>query len=152
MEAWNTEAVMDIESFLYSSYAKTRRFFKEGKRGRKRLCSRVSCHPRDHRLDIPRSVLEEKELIVSEEEVKSILARNEDQTPDCECRGAVERECSSFYTNIGAGEDLAEVRRDFEQRLGLKTPELRLEKAVLCKKEGKSESGCPIAKQVRPAV
>lgn len=48
----------------------------------------------------------------------------------------------------GAAASLEDLRRDFENRVGIKGRQLRIEKVVYTGKEGKTAQGCPVAKWV----
>lgn len=48
----------------------------------------------------------------------------------------------------GSAATLAELRRDFEMRIGLTGRQLRIEKVVYSGKEGKTSQGCPLAKWI----
>uniref|UniRef100_A0A0L8HF41 Methylcytosine dioxygenase TET n=2 Tax=Octopus bimaculoides TaxID=37653 RepID=A0A0L8HF41_OCTBM len=72
--------------------------------------------------------------------------------PDCGCLGpgyvpseAVE---GPFYTHLGVGSSLEEVKKIMENRTGLSGEAVRVEKIIYTGKEGKSSQGCPIAKWI----
>lgn len=48
----------------------------------------------------------------------------------------------------GSAASLPELRRDFEQRVGISGRQLRIEKVLYTGKEGKTAQGCPLAKWV----
>ncbi|GAB1600754.1 methylcytosine dioxygenase tet3-A-like, partial [Argonauta hians] len=72
--------------------------------------------------------------------------------PACDCLGpgyvpneAVE---GPFYTHLGAGSSLEEVKKIMEERTGFTGEAVRVEKIIFTGKEGKSSQGCPIAKWI----
>ena len=53
-----------------------------------------------------------------------------------------------YYSQLGYGETLSDIRNLMEKRTGLCGNAIRIEHAVYCPKEGRSATGCPIAKEV----
>jgi len=53
-----------------------------------------------------------------------------------------------YYNQLGYGRTLPEVRSMMELRTGASGKALRIEVAVYCHREGKSDLGCPIAKEI----
>ena len=57
-------------------------------------------------------------------------------------------ESGPYYTHLGVGVSLADIRRQFEARTGFKGKQIRILKAKHVPHEGKSSNGCPIAKYI----
>ena len=53
-----------------------------------------------------------------------------------------------YYSQLGYSNSFEELRLEMELRTGLTGEALRMEEAVYCRIEGKSKTGCPLAKQV----
>ncbi len=54
-----------------------------------------------------------------------------------------------YYTQLGTANSYDELVLTMEKRSGHKIGQgLRIEEAVYCRYEGKSKSGCPLAKEV----
>lgn len=53
-----------------------------------------------------------------------------------------------YYTQLGVGSNLVELRKLMESNLGVTGSAIRIEKAKFKPKEGKTKNGCPIAKYV----
>ena len=53
-----------------------------------------------------------------------------------------------FKFILGTASSLPELRKIMEERCQVKGKALRIEKAIYCRREGKSSLGCPIAKYV----
>ncbi len=53
-----------------------------------------------------------------------------------------------YYTQLGYSRTLPEIRTMMEIRTGVTGKALRIEHAIYCPREGKSKSGCPVAKEV----
>ena len=53
-----------------------------------------------------------------------------------------------YYSQLGYGETLRDIRNLMEKRTGLCGNAIRIEHAVYCPKEGRSATGCPMAKEV----
>lgn len=53
-----------------------------------------------------------------------------------------------IFFGSGSAASLPELRRDFEQRVGISGRQLRIEKVLYTGKEGKTAQGCPLAKWV----
>ena len=53
-----------------------------------------------------------------------------------------------YYTQLGYSNSFDELRFIMEQRTGVSGNSLRIEEAVYCHIEGRSKTGCPVAKQV----
>lgn len=53
-----------------------------------------------------------------------------------------------YYTHLGHGASVQEVRRKMERQSGLQGDAIRIEKACFVPKEGKGKHGCPVAKYV----
>ena len=53
-----------------------------------------------------------------------------------------------YYSELGYGKTLKDIRNLMEKRTGLCGKAIRIEHAVYCPREGKSDTGCPIAKEV----
>ena len=72
--------------------------------------------------------------------------------PQCSCfnNKEVKPDATSFYIHLGAFPSKVRLRLEMEKRCGLEKNEnaLRIEEAIPCTQEGKSESGCPIAKYI----
>ena len=81
--------------------------------------------------------------------MKTIKAKLNPIKPECKCSVQMEPEMSGpYYVHLGHARDLAELRRDMEERTGLTSEEVRIEKVRYRRKEGKTSHGCPIAKFV----
>lgn len=50
--------------------------------------------------------------------------------------------------NTGTASNLADLRKEFEERCQISGRELRIEKIIYTGKEGKTSTGCPLAKWV----
>ena len=61
---------------------------------------------------------------------------------------SVEPDSGPYYTHLGRGSTLPELRRTMEERCMVSGPALRIEKAKYVPKEGKTSQGCPMAKYV----
>jgi hypothetical protein len=61
---------------------------------------------------------------------------------------AVQPDTGPYYTQLGFADSFEEVRSMMEKRTGLSGKALRLVEAIYCTQEGKSKTGCPLAKQV----
>ena len=55
--------------------------------------------------------------------------------------------CVNFLFT-GSAATLEDLRRDFENRVGIKGRQLRIEKVLYTGKEGKTAQGCPLAKWI----
>ena len=53
-----------------------------------------------------------------------------------------------FYTQLGYADTFDELRVMMEGRTGWTGNRLRMEEVLFCHIEGKSKTGCPLAKQV----
>ena len=84
--------------------------------------------------------------------MKTIQAKLKPVKPTCKCSvqmGEPDNLMSGpFYVHLGHAQNLAELRRDMEERTGLTSEEVRIEKVRYRRKEGKTSHGCPIAKFV----
>ena len=84
--------------------------------------------------------------------VKTIQAKLKPVKPTCKCSVEMAEPenlmSGPFYAHLGHAPDLAELRRDMEERTGLTSEEVRIEKVRYRRKEGKTSHGCPIAKFV----
>ena len=84
--------------------------------------------------------------------VGKIQAQLKPVKPTCSCFvQATEPEyltSGPYYVHLGHARDLAELRRDMQERTGLSQEEVRIEKVRYRRKEGKTLQGCPIAKVV----
>jgi hypothetical protein len=57
-----------------------------------------------------------------------------------------------FYSQLGVSGSFDHLRKMFQERAGTGSDArnaIRIEEITLCPKEGKSASGCPIAKEVK---
>ncbi|RZF33620.1 hypothetical protein LSTR_LSTR006998 [Laodelphax striatellus] len=93
---------------------------------------------------------ERKELL---QETRPIAKKKEGQNSakkprlsTCDCN--VGPENGHFYTHLGAAPSIASLRNKFESQTGFKGNALRIEKVIETRNEGKSETGCPLAKWV----
>ena len=84
--------------------------------------------------------------------MSKIQSQLKDVKPTCSCSvQAMEPEYLSsgpYYVHLGHARDLAEMRRNMQERTGLTEEEVRIEKVRYRRKEGKTSHGCPIAKYV----
>ena len=84
--------------------------------------------------------------------MSKIQSQLKDVKPTCSCSvQAMEPEYLSsgpYYVHLGHAKDLAEMRRNMQERTGLTEEEVRIEKVRYRRKEGKTSHGCPIAKYV----
>lgn len=53
-----------------------------------------------------------------------------------------------YYSQLGYARTMPEIRTMMEQRTGVTGKALRIEHAIYCNREGKSQTGCPVAKEV----
>ena len=60
---------------------------------------------------------------------------------------SAEENYGTYYTQLGCAKTLPEIRTMMEERTGVTGNALRIEQAVYCPKEGKSKTGCPVAKE-----
>ena len=56
--------------------------------------------------------------------------------------------CGPYYTHLGYGTSLAELRNKLEKQTGTTGAQIRIEKARFVSGEGKNKTGCPVAKFV----
>ncbi|XP_046393746.1 DNA N6-methyl adenine demethylase [Ischnura elegans] len=72
------------------------------------------------------------------------------EVPDCNCfpPDKCPPEPGSYYTHLGAASSLSELRKEMEERCGLKGKAIRIEKVVYTGKEGKTTQGCPMGKWI----
>lgn len=72
------------------------------------------------------------------------------EVPDCDCFAAdkLPPEPGSYYTHLGAGKSLPDLRSQIEERSGFKDKAVRIEKVLYTGKEGKTTQGCPLAKWI----
>jgi hypothetical protein len=85
------------------------------------------------------------------EEIKEKLLKNvKDEAPTCKCfpPDAIPPDVGPYYTHLGVASSLVHLRAMMEDRCNVTGPKLRIVKARYCNKEGRSETGCPIAKYV----
>jgi len=71
--------------------------------------------------------------------------------PECDCfksNPSKEPYVGPYYTQLGVGKDLVELRKVLEGRTGVTGAAIRIEKANYCPLEGKTTLGCPIAKYI----
>ena len=57
-----------------------------------------------------------------------------------------------YYTQLGYARTMPEIRAMMERRTGVTGKAVRIEHAVYCMREGKSKTGCPVAKEVSPCM
>ncbi|XP_049840719.1 DNA N6-methyl adenine demethylase isoform X4 [Schistocerca gregaria] len=85
-----------------------------------------------------------------QEHVERLKNNARTEVPDCSCFTADKSppEPGSYYTHLGAGPNLPDLRKDVESRTGLQGKAIRFEKVVYTGKEGKTQQGCPLAKWI----
>uniref|UniRef100_A0A8D8PW25 Methylcytosine dioxygenase TET n=1 Tax=Cacopsylla melanoneura TaxID=428564 RepID=A0A8D8PW25_9HEMI len=91
--------------------------------------------------------LNSKELMDHIERLKNNMRT---EVPDCKCFASdkLPPEPGSYYTHLGAAASLPDLRNDMEARSGYTGKQLRMEKILYTGKEGKTTTGCPLAKWV----
>lgn len=52
------------------------------------------------------------------------------------------------FSTLGTASNLADLRREFEERCQVSGRQLRIEKILYTGKEGKTSTGCPLAKWI----
>jgi len=82
-----------------------------------------------------------KDLLVRAEKLKEL-------SPSCECLGPGAPENGPYYVHLGHAKTLIDLRKLFEERLGVEGHALRMEVVRYTGKEGKTSEDCPIAKWV----
>ena len=94
-----------------------------------------------------------REALPFEVQERLEILKNNDRPvpPPCGCNLSISQEASYglYYSQLGYGRTLKDIREMMEKRTGVSGPvALRIEQAVYCHREGKSQTGCPIAKEV----
>ncbi|XP_041485364.1 methylcytosine dioxygenase TET3-like isoform X2 [Lytechinus variegatus] len=83
-------------------------------------------------------------------EMKHMQLLSEDariEAPNCGCLEN-DMDEAPYYTHLGTGPNLPAIRELVEKRSGFQGGQVRIEKVVYSGKEGKSSTGCPIAKWI----
>ena len=85
-----------------------------------------------------------------ENKLEDLVKNMKPEAPPCDCfKNATEPDTGPYYAHLGVASSLANLRTMMEERCQVQTPqELRIEKAIYCRREGKSSLGCPIAKYI----
>ncbi|XP_075163798.1 ten-Eleven Translocation (TET) family protein isoform X2 [Haematobia irritans] len=75
---------------------------------------------------------------------------NKTEVPECDCFQSDKSppEPGTYYTHLGTASNLADLRREFEERCQVSGRQLRIEKILYTGKEGKTSTGCPLAKWI----
>ncbi|CAE1321007.1 DNA N6-methyl adenine demethylase,Methylcytosine dioxygenase TET2,Methylcytosine dioxygenase tet3,Methylcytosine dioxygenase tet3-A,Methylcytosine dioxygenase TET3,Methylcytosine dioxygenase TET1,Methylcytosine dioxygenase tet3-B [Acanthosepion pharaonis] len=83
---------------------------------------------------------------------KRLKANRKMEIPECGCLGPgyVPSETieGPYYTHLGTGSCLEDIKKMMEERSGLTGKAIRVERIIYSGKEGKSTQGCPIAKWI----
>ena len=99
----------------------------------------------------------EQEVGPEEKKMRDVLKRIQDNLkpvkPICTCSvSESESNAGPYYVHLGHARDLVELRREMQERTGLTSEEVRIEKVRYRRKEGRTSHGCPIAKYVSSAI
>ncbi|XP_065359292.1 methylcytosine dioxygenase TET isoform X2 [Calliphora vicina] len=100
---------------------------------------------------------ESNEIVVKHEKINPLFDTsdrlekgNKTEVPECDCFQSDKSppEPGTYYTHLGTASNLADLRREFEERTQVTGRQLRIEKILYSGKEGKTSTGCPLAKWV----
>ncbi len=98
---------------------------------------------------------DEADLCENEEEaekVRALTSNLKPEAPPCQCfpdgKAELEPDSGPYYTHLGVGPTVEELRRRLCLQIGCSEEELRTERAKFVPTEGKGKYGCPVVKYV----
>uniref|UniRef100_A0A1A9UGC8 Methylcytosine dioxygenase TET n=1 Tax=Glossina austeni TaxID=7395 RepID=A0A1A9UGC8_GLOAU len=100
---------------------------------------------------------ENNEIVVKHEKINPMFDTsdrlekgNKTEVPECDCFQSDKSppEPGTYYTHLGTASNLTDLRKEFEERCQISGRQLRIEKIIYTGKEGKTSTGCPLAKWI----